>query len=302
MPKRKAQEISHDTQCYVFDFTFFGKDEWFPTHVEFIKLIRPLFKKWCFQLERAPTTNKLHYQGRGSLFKKKRHPELCALLNQTDLKGMNISETEKENSTGDPFYVMKLDSREDGPWSDVTFKEPAYIPRQFRGLEDRLYGYQISLIEKAQVFDSRIIHLIYDPTGNKGKSTISALLQLLHNGIDLPPIGDHKELTQIVCDMLIAKQERSPGAICLDLPRALTMDKKKLAPYMIAIEQIKKGHVCDCRHHYKEWWFDSPPMFIFCNEVPDLKYLSKDRWKLWTIDHFNNLQHYIHIENEPGEP
>jgi hypothetical protein len=39
-----------------YDVTFFGpKGGTMPTHEEFIKLIRPLFKKWAFQEEECPT-------------------------------------------------------------------------------------------------------------------------------------------------------------------------------------------------------------------------------------------------------
>jgi len=85
----------------------------------------------------------------------------------------------------------------------------------------------------------------------------------------------------------MATQNREPGLVFVDLPRGITADAgggQKLAPFLIAIECIKKGHVCDVRHHYKDWWFDSPAVWVFCNAMPPLNYMSVDRWKFWQIN------------------
>ena len=65
----------------------------------------------------------------------------------------------------------------------------------------------------------------------------------MYGALDLPPVGDHKELMQVCCDILMAKQEREPKLVFVDLPRGLTIDPRKFAPFMVAIEQIKKGKV-----------------------------------------------------------
>jgi hypothetical protein len=62
------------------------------------------------------------------------------------------------------------------------------------------------------------------------------------------------------------------------------MDKRKLGGMYSAIEQIKKGKVYDMRYSYKEWWFNSPQIWVFGNHMPDLSMLSADRWKIWSID------------------
>lgn len=274
-----------------YDFTFYGPPgAGLPEVEDFIQNLQPLFKKWTFQKEQCPTTDKLHFQGRGSLIKKKRDGELKALLNQTPLKGMHVAPTVTAN-LGAAFYCMKYDSRVDGPWSDETYKPPPYIPRQYRGMLDQLYQYQQTILDSRNVFTSRGVNLVYDKRGNRGKSTVAALAELHYKAIDLPPISDHKELLQVVCDVLMGKKERDPQLVFVDLPRSLTEGSglQRLASFMVAIEQIKKGHVCDVRHHYKDWWFDSPQIWVFCNHKVDVKYLSRDRWILHTINEYNNL-------------
>lgn len=301
----------HENQCWDYDFTLNRVGDLpLPDLSTFVSHIRPLFKKWTFQIEACPTTGRHHYQGRGSLFKKKRHPELVKLLKDTPIPTLTVSETTNNSRSQESFYTLKYDSKVDGPWSDTTWREPEYIPRQYRGLLDRLYPWQQTVLDSRHDFDCRAINLIYDPIGNNGKSTVASLGALHYGGYDLPPIGDHKELTQILCDQLMAKGDREPSFVFVDLPRALTMDARRFAPFMIAIEQIKKGHVDDPRHHYKHWWYDSPAVWVFCNHLPDVLHMSADRWKFHCIDRFfKNLVPKSRDEiiamsqqNEPNEP
>jgi len=279
MPKSESAAV----QCYVFDFTFFGKDG-LPDHETFIGLIRPLFKKWVFQQEACPTTGRPHYQGRGSLIKKKRKGELCALLNSIEaLKGMSVDPSATCNHQDEMFYSMKYDTRTAGPWSDVTYTKPAYIPRHFRGLMDRLYPWQVEIMDSRHTFDDRFVNLVYDPAGCKGKSTTARLSALHHRALFLPPVGDAKQLLESACDILMAQQNRSPALCFVDLPRSLTIDKRKFGPLMIAIEEIKGGRVYDMRNHWKEWWFDSPATWVFCNHLPHVNMMSADRWRFWMI-------------------
>lgn len=285
----KRRKGEHSTQCYIWDFTYFGKDGVLPDPEGFVALIRPLCKKWAFQKEACPTTGRSHYQGRASLFKKKRHGELCNMLNETPLRGMDVSESSCNSLTDESFYVLKYDTRVEGPWTDVTWKTPPYIPRQFRGLIDRVWPWQQTVLDARHEFNDRIVNMVIDRPGCNGKSTCAALADLHYGCLDLPPVGDHKELLQVCCDILMAKENRDPGLVFVDLPRGLTHDSKKFAPFMVAIEQIKKGKVFDMRFHYKEWWFDSPSVWVFANHPPDLKMMSKDRWRFWRIDGFKNL-------------
>lgn len=124
--------------------------------------------------------------------------------------------------------------------------------------------------------------MIYDPVGGHGKSTLAAICELTLGGIDLPPVNDSKELLQAMCDICRAKKERSPNPVFIDMPRA--MDKGKLYGIYTAIEQIKKGKLVDLRYSYREWWIDSPAVWVMTNIEPDPDLLSRDRWKVWCIE------------------
>ena len=280
MPKRPRE--APENPMWVFDFTF-PVDR--ATLAFFVQLLRHIFKKWCFQHEMGDS-GYLHYQGRGSLIKKRRLGEAAALVQNSDLRGMRLSVSSLKSQDDGCFYTLKLDTRIAGPWDDRSWKDPPYIPRQYRGLEDRLYPYQQAILDSRHHFDPRVIDVILDPQGNRGKSTIATLGRLLHRGVELPCIPDHKELIQVVCNKLRDSQNRTPEIVLCDMPRAVSSDFKRMAPYLIAIEQIKKGYVFDCRNHFKDWDFDSPRVWLFVNSFApeNLCHLSQDRWRFWSIN------------------
>lgn len=265
-----------ETPCAVWDFTF--SHEQLPDRYEFQKLLPSLFKKWTYQLERSET-GYVHYQGRGSLWKKKREHECIKLCKQVH-KAFHISRTSNPGM-GDVFYVMKEDTRIEGPWSDKDVC--VYIPKQYRDIDP--YPWQSEVMMSGLQFNSRIVNLVYNPVGCEGKTTVAALCALLHRGVMIPPINDAEKLMATVCDILTSKEEREPGPVFIDLPRY--MDKSKLHGIISSIEQIKNGFSYDLRYKYKEWWFDSPPVWCFTNVMLPLESLSRDRWKIWQIEDRN---------------
>lgn len=254
--------------------------------------LHTLAKKFTFQLEKGHETGYVHWQGRMSLWKVKRKCELMRLMDGMDMPIPNYLEptTTKEHKK-EAFYCLKEDTRVDGPWTDQ--KSVAYIPIQYRDIE--LYPYQQQIVESRLEFDFRKVDCVVDTTGNLGKSTLASIADLKFKCIDLPPVSDGEKVIQSLCDILIAKQERKPGIVFFDMPRA--MNKDKLHSMYAAIEQIKKGKVWDMRNHYKEWWFDSPRVWVFTNAIPDSQYLSMDRWRFWEIDQKTYELHLCSVED-----
>lgn len=247
--------------CAVFDYTIKSKDL---TVEDVKKWCKEWGKEWAFQKEQGKKSDYIHYQLRISLRSKTRTPPY--------LKGAKPSVTSLENRDNN-FYVLKEDTRIEGPWTSKD--KEIFIPRQYRDIT-KLYAWQNWLLNKLNEREDRKIYFIYDKVGNNGKSTIAALCELKHNCIDVPPINDSKELMQIVSNICIDTDNRSPKAFFIDLPRAF--DKKTLNGIFSAIEQIKKGKLYDTRYHYKAYWIDSPQIFVFSNEPPNFEYLSADRW------------------------
>ncbi len=265
------------SQIQVWDFR--ANEDYYYSEDELRGYMNQLAKQFAFSLEEGDS-GYVHWQGRMSLFKVRRKTELMSLMEKVGMKIPNYLEpTSKDQAGRRSFsYVMKADTRIRGPFTDKD--KAAYIPRQYVNME--LYPYQQQIIDSKNEFDFRIVDCIIDKKGNNGKSTVASIADLLHGAVDLPWVNDADRLIASLCDILIAKQERKPGIIFMDMPRAVSKDK--LYQLYAAIEQIKKGKVWDMRNSYKEWWFDSPRIWVFTNELPDVTLLSADRWRFWQIE------------------
>jgi hypothetical protein len=265
----------------VYEFRYSKKDF---CHKDIIGFLTGIAKKYTFQLEEGDS-GYLHFQGRLSLIKKRRKMEALKLFK---VAPEYFEPTLSLEYKGEAFYQMKQDTRIEGPWSDSD--QETYIPRQYRGLIDKLRPYQQTIWDTRNDYEPRKINLIFDAKGNNGKSTIASLCELMGNGIDVPPMNDMKEIIQLLCDECMLTKNRNPTPIFIDLPRA--MDKTRLFGVYTAIEQIKKGKLYDTRYNYKKWWIDSPQLWVFTNVLPDLNMLSRDRWNIWTIDDEFKLVEY----------
>jgi len=143
------------------------------------------------------------------------------------------------------------------------------------------------IYEMRHTREPRIVNVLVDLDGCKGKSTIASLMALEGVAIDLPPVNDGEKLVQSLLDMC-HQRTRDPGVIFVDLPRSLCQDR--LFGIFTAIEQVKKGHLYDFRYSYKSWWIHAPIVWVFMNSYPHMSYVSKDRWKLWEIDENDELK------------
>lgn len=257
------------TQCAKWDFTL-------PDTGQELKLLkdnlRTKCKQWAFQLELGRETNYKHYQGRFSLRSKKRLSALKSLFSEPEWAQVHFSPTANAN-TGNINYVIKDDTKLDGPWTDKD--EEIYIPRQVRELGE-LRPFQQHIIDHYDDWDTRTINIIYCEHGNVGKTSLVQYMRAYKIGRALPPVNDYKDLLRIVCDLPISR------CYLFDMPRSLNKDR--LYQFFSAVETIKDGYAYDDRYSFKETVFDCPNIWIFTNTLPDLTMLSSDRWRIWTID------------------
>lgn len=270
--KLNIVQKSENPVC-VYDFTCFADDDEKPI----IALCEKWAKKWCFQLEETKE-GKLHWQGRFSLKVKER---LNGVVKKFPKCHLSVTSTANK---GNMFYVMKEDSRVKGPFADTD--EKIYVPRDIREI-DELYPWQEKMIEMSKEYNARWVDVIYCPSGNKGKSTLCRWMQVYKLGRKLPFCNDFKDIMRMVMDM--------PTAPCylIDMPRAV--NKERLFQLYAGIEEVKSGYAYDDRYHFKEKIFDPPRVFVFTNTLPDENLLSKDRWKLWTINCEKELIKYTPI-------
>lgn len=258
--------------CYVWDFTLKFEEE------HNLKLLKDNLlyncKKWCFQLEEGKSGYK-HWQGRFSLRKKKSLSSLISLFKSLpSWNGVHFSPTATAN-TKNFNYVLKDDTRVDGPWCDTdpVEIEPTKQMKMFQSWE--LYPYQTKLLNMSTEFSLRSIDFIFDQEGNIGKSLFSEYMELKQLAEEVPPFRLMDDIFQWV-----ASRPIKPCYI-FDMPRG--MKKDKLADFYSGIEVIKNGVAYDKRYSAKKIRFNRPRVFIFSNTLPQFNLMSKDRWNVWSV-------------------
>jgi len=224
--------------------------------------------KYCFQLEEGDDTGYEHWQVRVSLIKKSRWPKPDFPLLPPSAHWSITSNA----GVGTKFsYVMKTDTRLQGPWTDRD--EATAVPRQLRGIT--LMPWQEEVIERSQEFETRAINVLVDPVGGTGKSTLSLWMEVHKMALQLAVVVEPRDIARQVCSQPIAK------CYLIDFPRFI--DRRKIGPMMAAIEELKNGRCYDDRYSFKKKIFDSPSIWVFCNEAPNSNYLTNDRWVYWEI-------------------
>jgi len=235
--------------------------------------LRNKTKKFAFQLEKGSTGYE-HWQGRISLIKKKSLSALITFFACIPHWAKAHFTPTSSNAKGDIFYVIKDDTRIAGPWTDKD--EIKFVTKQMTLFNEwGLLPWQLKAKTIAQEFCLRSIDLIYDPSGNCGKSLFSEHMEYVGLGEEIPPFRLMDDIFQWVATRPIK------GCYLVDMPRG--MKKDKLGDFYSGIEVIKNGVAYDKRYNAKKIRFDRPRIFVFTNTLPDLNLMSADRWQLWTI-------------------
>jgi len=259
------------SQLATWDFTI--SCEKFPDKNELFKLLSSWCKKWVFQQEKGESSGYLHWQGRVSLIKKKRENEIIKII---PIPG-KWSPTSNKVHEGQNFnYVMKADTRVDGPWSDQDYIEPPILTRQLvKFMEDELRPWQTELESLIQEEDDRSIKLVIDKEGNSGKSIFSEYLEYKGLTYEIPPFRLMEDIMQ--CAMCVRRQK----CYIIDMPRALKKDK--LSEFYSGLECLKNGVCYDKRYSFKKRRMDRPQVVVFTNRDPCWGYMSLDRWEIYDM-------------------
>lgn len=220
-------------------------------------------KHWVFQKELGKSGYE-HWQIRISLNNKTRTAPFLA----------NGHPTPTSNTGSTTFdYVMKEETRIEGPWDDKSYKEEPWDLAMIK----EWHPWQSDIFKSLKKRDDRIINVLVDHEGGIGKSKVFKKALYEEWAGVIPVIGDAKDIIQACCSM-------GPyPAYIVDFPRSGESELHTKSIFK-AIEQIKNGVVMDFRYNFKKLIMGSPVIWIFTNETPNLSYLSKDRWRLYSIN------------------
>lgn len=253
------------------------------TKDQLIQFFHKHCKRWCFQLEEGGNTEYQHYQCRVSLMVKRRPNTMVNFVNEK-LHGAHVSPTSNPTFySGSEFYVMKEDTRIDGPWSDRTEIDIEEIPVRFRGTITWKPWQQDIINRISKEPDNRSINVIIDKEGGQGKTFLALYLHCHKKARLIPPQEKSKDIIRMVCDC--------PTTTCyfVDIPRAES--KLHQNALFSALECVKNGFVYDDRYHWTEKHFNPPHIWVFTNLKPEMHLLSLKRWTFYVIynDHLVNL-------------
>lgn len=246
---------------------------------EIIAFLNGYCKKWVFQKE-IGESGYLHWQGRVHLISSKTESALINMTgpkNHPAMKGIHWSITSRDTHLNNNFnYVMKMDSRVDGPWKDEDYTEPAVMTRQLTNfLKCDLREWQTQIMQITATEDDRNITCVIDRIGNSGKSIFCEFLEYKRMALELPPMRSMEDIMAVVMGM--------PTSTCyiIDMPRA--MKKEKLSEFYAGIECLKNGYCYDKRYKFRKRRFNRPQIIVFTNVEPKWDYMSLDRWKCFEM-------------------
>jgi hypothetical protein len=254
------------------------------------------FKKFAFQKEKGEK-GFIHWQVRGHLIKKKTVGAMNKITQEHFWKCKLLPTCTKVHGGNKFNYVMKADSRLEGPWTEADFEDPPTLTRRVKHfMESEKYPFQAQIIKMCSEIDDRSIKVIYDPIGGNGKSTLAAYLMYTKKAYRIP--AGIKSIEDI---MQACHSIKPQAAYIMDMPRA--MGKDKLYDLYAGLECLKDGVTYDKRYKFTQRDMDSPQIIVCTNVVPQLHMLSKDRWEIWELTRSKTLIKYeAPVVTQPVKP
>lgn len=287
------KDSKKEVQCTRYDVTipYYVKDSEDKQYEDWEAVWRKLdswSNKFVFQLEKGEQTGYLHWQCRINLVKKMLPSTAKARLGAAIGGRVSLTSSNVHDNPKSFQYVMKEDTRVEGPWSDeLKLDPPAVMTDQLAEFlrfvnEGKLHAWQNQMLQELQKKDFRTIHHIYDPIGFSGKSIFCEYLAYLKVAHEMPMFKDMQDLIAFAFSFSVKP------AYVVDMPRGL--DKRKLADFYSGIECLKNGFIFDKRFSGRMKRFNRPQVCTFGNAWPDVRLLSQDRWKLWQMQPDKSLK------------
>jgi hypothetical protein len=256
---------------------------------------KELFSKWVFQKE-CGETGYAHFQGRGSLIKNRTEAYVVKNLKPCDAWRWSITSGEVYKDTGNRFnYVMKADTRIEGPWSDLD-KAPEYIPRHVRNLIMR--PWQQLIIDTRFDFEERWINVLIDTKTEIGKSCLITTMATKYGCVKVPPFEKVEWIMEVVIAEIKMLNKKSDITFLFDIPKGIRhQDSRQL---WNAIEIIKTGYAYDRRNKWERIFFDPPKVWVFTNTNPlkDEGLYRNNVYKLWEVNSGMDLVPYEQVDTD----
>ena len=142
-----------------------------------------------------------------------------------------------------------------------------------------LRPWQESLLQNIKPTNRDVIWVI-GKKGNEGKSWFQDYMESKFGWSKVIAGMDIKLKKSSICHALTKRSLMTTDIFLFDVGKAQTDDGVNYE----LLEKIKNGRILAAKFDSKELKFHTPnTVVVFCNEKPDVKQLSKDRWKIFHI-------------------
>lgn len=278
----------------LFDVTIYDSHHKYEHYSDLFTACAAVFKRFAFQQEKCPTSGTLHWQVRGALY----HQEWANVLKRDLIPkfpgNWSLTSTNVHKSARQFNYVMKEQSRVQGPWTEKD--APKDPPKMTKQLELFINGglYQGQFLTPGYMpwmktiedfishFDMRHIFLVQDTWGNSRKSMFAEYLEFMGKAFELPPMRMMEDIMQF------AYSFDDQTCYLVDMPRG--MKKDKLADFYAGLEALKDGKVYDKRYGGKKRRMNRPHIVVFTNTLPCFSLMSMDRWRVFEMQEDKTLK------------
>lgn len=228
------------------------------------KVMTPLCKKYVFQKEIGKEGTP-HLQGTFCLRKKMRWSEFNLPLNIHWEKTINVKAS---------FEYCSKDDTRDGL---QIWRHPTNIKTPLQTILV-LRPWQQKVVDAIMLPpDDRTVNWVYNPEGNQGKTVFAKYMYAKHDAI-IATGGGAKD---IACLLALLKKDgrdlNKNTTFIFNLARSTEHISWK------AIESVKDGLMTSVKYESSTLVFNCPHVWVLSNELPDVRRLSADRWKIWSI-------------------
>jgi len=172
-----------------------------------------------------------------------------------------------------------------GELERMTFSYGQVVKKKLKVIE-KLRPWQENVIEYIDLEfahgNDRTINWIYDLDGCSGKTQFCKYIWTKYNQTMIITGGAYK---YIACVLANCEEEQhfdlnDNTLIFFNIPR--DADDQGMISYK-ALESLKDGLITSTKYESRTKVFNSPCIWVFSNNLPELEKLTADRWKLWTI-------------------
>lgn len=244
-------------------FTWNTHEDYLPDENTLCKFMSTHMAECVFQLEKAPKTGRLHYQGRFLLKGPRQGKKSLLNLFQTEfeIRGLTLDHEIVYDSTK---YCTKSETRVSGPWYaglKSYISQNQQMTLKLKQWQDELLAL---LAKKGKEIKDRGVIWVQDSSGAAGKSTfIRYLVSNKEFKVAKLPIDSTDRLRSAIINI---SKKQDVDIFVFDFTRTRGKDSH-IENLFEVIEEIKNGLVVDVMYgNYRKAFLDYPHVIIFTNE------------------------------------